>query len=110
MDKKQAENRINKLSEEIDRLRYRYHVLDDPETTDVVYDSLMKELRALEGQFPKLKRAYSPSQRVGGEVLDKFEKVRHAVRQWSFDDAFSLPEMQKWEEKIKKLIKKLQNA
>lgn len=97
---------MTKLSREIDQLRYRYHVLDDPEVTDEIYDSLMRELVKLEREFPELKSADSPSQRVGGEVLDKFEKVRHAVRQWSFDDAFSLEEMKKWEEKVMRLIDK----
>jgi len=101
-----AKNRIAKLSKEIDRLRYRYHVLDDPEITDEIYDSLMKELRALEEKWPELKLADSPSLRVGGKPLEKFEKVKHAVRQWSFDDAFSLGEMQKWEEKIRRMIEK----
>jgi len=107
MNKKEVQNRIEKLSKEIDRLRYRYHVLDDPETTDEVYDSLMKELVKLEKDFPELKAPDSPSQRVGGKPLDKFEKVKHVTRQWSFDDAFSLEEMKKWEEKIHKLASKL---
>ena len=107
MDKNEAKNRIAKLSKEIDRLRYRYHVLDDPSVSDEVFDSLMRELRGLEEQFPELKTPDSPSQRVGGAPLEKFEKVRHAVRQWSFDDAFSLAEMQKWEDKTWRLISKI---
>jgi len=107
MDKKEAQNRIKKLSKEIDRLRYRYHVLDDPEISDEVYDSLMQELVGLEKCFPELKTVDSPSQRVGGRPLEKFEKVKHATRQWSFNDAFSLEGMKKWEEKVKKLASKL---
>ena len=106
LTKKQAENRISKLSQEIRKLRYEYHVLDKPEATDEIYDSLMAELRELEKQFPELKASDSPTQRIGGKPLDKFQKVRHLVRQWSFDDAFSLPEMQKWEEKIRRMIEK----
>lgn len=102
----EAQIRIEKLSREIDRLRYQYHVLDDPEMTDEVYSSLMEELRGLEEKFPKFKSAYSPSQRVGGKPLDKFVKVKHAVRQWSFDDIFDFPELKKWEEKIERMIEK----
>jgi len=103
LSQKEAQIRIEKLSQEIDRLRYQYHVLDNPEMTDEVYSSLMGELRELEGKFPKFKLAYSPTQRVGGKPLDKFVKVKHTVRQWSFDDVFDFTELKKWEEKIVKI-------
>lgn len=103
---KEAQIRIEKLSREIDRLRYQYHVLDDPEITDEIYNSLMEELRKLENSFPQFKSAYSPTQRVGGKPLDKFVKLKHAVRQWSFDDVFDLEELKKWEEKIERMIEK----
>ena len=106
MDKKEAQNRIRKLSAEIDSLRYRYHVLDDPEISDEIYDSLMQELVGLEEKFPKLKFPNSPSVRVGGKPLGKFEKIKHVFRQWSFSDAFSFSEMKKWEEKTRKMIEK----
>lgn len=106
MNKKEAKNRIEKLSKEIDDLRYRYHVLDDPEITDEIYDSLMHELVKLEKDFPDLKSDNSPSVRVGGKPLEKFEKVTHVFRQWSFNDAFSFEEMKKWEEKIQRMIEK----
>jgi DNA ligase (NAD+) len=106
LSQKEAQVRIEKLSREIDRLRYQYHVLDNPEMTDEVYSSLMEELRELEKKFPKFKSAYSPTQRVGGRPLDKFIKVKHVVRQWSFDDIFDFPELKKWEEKIKRMIEK----
>jgi DNA ligase (NAD+) len=80
LNSKEAQIRIEKLSREIDRLRYQYHVLDNPEVTDEVYSSLMGELRELEGKFPQFKSAYSPTQRVGGKPLDKFVKVKHVVR------------------------------
>ncbi|MFA6383605.1 MAG: NAD-dependent DNA ligase LigA [Parcubacteria group bacterium] len=102
-------NRAEKLRREIDRMRYEYHVLDKPEISDVVYDSLMRELRGLEEQYPELKTADSPSQRVGGKPLDKFQKVRHRVRQWSLDDAFDFGEVKKWEEKIQRILGKAEN-
>jgi len=106
MDKNEAKNRIEKLRVEIDRMRYEYHVLDNPEITDEIYDSLMRELRELENQYLELKTSDSPSQRIGGKPLDKFEKVKHGFRQWSLDDAFSIEEIKAWEEKIKRLASK----
>jgi len=106
LSSKEAKIRIDKLSQEIDRLRYQYHVLNNPEVTDEVYSSLMAELRELEKNFPQFKLAYSPTQRVGGQPLDKFVKVKHAVRQWSFDDVFDFAELKKWEEKALRLISK----
>ena len=98
--------RIKKLRREIDKFRYEYHVLDRPEISDEVYDSLMRELRALEEKYPKFKSPDSPSQRIGGEPLKKFEKVHHKHRQWSLDDAFSFEELKKWEEKILRILEK----
>jgi DNA ligase (NAD+) len=100
MDKIEVKQRIGKLRKEIDRLRYAYHVLDRPDISDEVYDSLMRELKALEEKHPELKTPDSPSQRIGGKPLAKFQKVRHRVRQWSLDDAFSFEEVKAWEEKV----------
>jgi len=110
MDKKQVKNRIAKLSAEINKLRYEYHVLDKPDVTDVVYDSLMDELRLLEESFPDLKLVDSPTQKIGGQALEKFQKVKHKIRQWSFDDVFSLAGLQKWEEKIQRMVEKLEGG
>ena len=102
----EAKQRIEKLRREIDKFRYEYHVLDKPEISDEVYDSLMRELRGLEEKYPELKSPDSPSQRIGGKPLAKFEKVRHAHRQWSLDDAFSFAELKAWEEKISRILYK----
>jgi DNA ligase (NAD+) len=106
MNEKEAQNRINKLTKEINKFRYEYHVLDNPEITDEVYDSLTRELKKLEEKWPKLKRIDSPIGRVGGKPLAKFEKVHHQVKQWSFDDVFDFTELKKWEEKILRMINK----
>jgi DNA ligase (NAD+) len=105
-NRSQAKKRAKKLRHEIDRFRYEYHVLDRPDITDEVYDSLMRELRGIEEKYPEFRSSDSPSQRVGGEPLKKFEKVRHAHRQWSLDDAFSHSELKSWEEKIIRMLKK----
>ncbi|MFA6160365.1 MAG: NAD-dependent DNA ligase LigA [Parcubacteria group bacterium] len=106
MDKNQVKIRIEKLSREINKIRYQYHVLDKPDVTDEVYDSLTKELRDLEEKFPDFKLSDSPTQRIGGTPLPKFQKVKHQIRQWSFDDVFDFSELQKWEEKVKRLVEK----
>ncbi|KKR21959.1 MAG: ligase protein [Candidatus Moranbacteria bacterium GW2011_GWA2_39_41] len=107
MDKLKVKNRIEKLSAEINRLRFEYHVLDKADVTDEVYSSLMEELRSLEEQFPDLKLVDSPTQKIGGRSLEKFQKVKHAVRQWSFDDIFSFAGLQRWEEKIERMVEKI---
>lgn len=100
----EAKKRIAKLHDQIEELRYKYHVLDDPEITDEVYDSLTRELRELEDQFPKLKDPSSPTNRVAGKALDKFVKIQHAVRMLSLNDVFSSEELEDWETRIKKLL------
>ncbi|MDD2807466.1 MAG: NAD-dependent DNA ligase LigA [Patescibacteria group bacterium] len=106
MNKIDAKKRIEKLISQIEDLRYRYHVLNDPTVTDAVYDSLQQELKELEGTFPDLKRLDSPLQRIGGKPLEKFVKVKHEVRQWSFNDAFSAAEIYDWQERIDKILTK----
>ncbi len=98
--------RYDKLIKALEHHQYLYHVLDQPEITDEAYDSLMKELLEMERQQTEGISPLSPSQRVGGAPLKEFKKVRHEVRQWSFDDIFDFVELKKWEEKIKRMIQK----
>ncbi len=99
---------VKKLREQIDDLRYRYHVLNDPQVTDIMYGGLMAELRKIEELHPELMTLDSPTQRVAGQPAERFNKVRHTVPQWSFNDAFSEEEMTEWEERIMNyLIKQL---
>ncbi|MFA7252450.1 MAG: NAD-dependent DNA ligase LigA [Candidatus Paceibacterota bacterium] len=102
-------DRYDKLIKLIEHHRYLYHTLDQPEISDEAYDSLMRELEQIEKENPKLISPLSPSQRVGGEPLKEFNKVKHEVRQWSFGDVFDFDELVKWEEKIKRLIEKEAN-
>jgi DNA ligase (NAD+) len=103
---KDAIERLEKLKKLVERHRHLYHTEDKPEITDEAYDSLTAELTALEKRYPELKTADSPSERVGGEPLKEFAKVRHAVRQWSFDDIFDAHELKKWDEKTRNFIDK----
>lgn len=104
MKREEAKIRALKLREEINSLRYRYHVLDDPAVTDEVYDSLAKELREIEKAYPELVTPDSPTRRVGGEPLEKFQKVKHSSPMLSLNDAFSREEMKEWEQRLQKLL------
>jgi len=74
---RQAKKRIEKLRQVINQQRYFYHVLNKQDMSDEAHDSLKHELWQLEQQFPDLVTLDSPTQRVGGEPLEKFEKVEH---------------------------------
>ena len=103
MNKQDAKIRIEKLSQVIDNFRYRYHVLDDPEVKDGDYDSLMHELVGLENEYPDLKSSNSPSQKVGGEPLKKFENVTHIAPMISLNDVFDETELADWYDRLVKL-------
>jgi DNA ligase (NAD+) len=104
MSNQEIKKRIQKLSEQINELRYRYHVLDDPKVNDEIYSSLTQELVDLEAKYPQLKLKNSPTQRVGGVALDRFEKVEHKSRMLSIQDAFSFEEVADWQERIAKIL------
>src|SRR3989344_4767563 len=104
MTKKEAEDRVKKLRDEINHHRYLYHVLDKQEISDAALDSLKHELALLEEQFPDLITPDSPTQRVAGKALEGFQKVRHQTPMLSLADVFSPDEARKWEERILKLL------
>jgi len=100
MNKKDAEQRIGELRAEIDQHDYRYYVLDAPSVPDAHYDRLMRELQALESDFPGLVTADSPTQRVGGAPLEGFVEVRHATPMLSLANAFSEEEIEQFHERV----------
>lgn len=102
-----SQQRAEKLKVLIDDLRFRYHVLDDPTVTDADYEPLMEELKLLERKYPSLKTADSPTQRIGGAPLPKFEKAIHKKRQWSLEDAFSSEDLFDWEARNMRILEKL---
>ena len=104
MTKQEAKQRIEKLKKTINYHRHLYHVLDKQEISDAALDSLKKELFDLEQEHPDLITKDSPTQRVGGEPLKEFKKVRHPVRMLSFNDAFSKDDIKNWLERISKLL------
>ncbi len=103
--------RLLKLRKTALRHGHLYHTLDKPEISDEAYDSLISEIQKIEEKYPELKSYDSPSERVGGEPLKEFVKVRHELRQFSYDDAFDFDELKKWDEKARNFIRKegLQN-
>jgi DNA ligase (NAD+) len=104
MTKEEAKKRIGVLKKEIEKYRYAYHVLNQSLISDEALDSLKKELFDLEQQYPQLITPDSPTQRVGGEPLKFFKKVKHQVPMISLNDAFSEKDMKDWYERITKLV------
>lgn len=89
MDKQQAKEKIDALKEVLNQYSYEYHVLDKPSVPDAEYDAKLRELEELEKMFPEFITPDSPTQRVGGEPLESFEKVRHLVPMLSLSNAFN---------------------
>ena len=98
------EERVEHLRRELDYHRYRYHVLDDPTVSDAEYDLLFAELQELEQQHPELITPDSPTQRVGAEPLEAFEKVEHPAPILSLASAHSLEELYAWRKRLGRLL------
>jgi len=98
------EARIEAQRRQIHYHNYRYYVLDDPVVSDAEYDALMRELRELEVAHPELATPDSPTQRVGGEPLEAFQRVRHVRPMLSLQDAFDEGKMRDWLTRISKLL------
>ncbi len=93
MTKAEAKKRINYLREKIEYNSKLYYENDAPEISDYEYDAMFRELTDLESEFPELDSNTSPTKRVGGRALDKFEKFSHTVRMGSLTDVFSYEEL-----------------
>ncbi len=104
MNKEQAELRISELSKELIKHNYRYYILNEPSVSDYTYDEMMRELRALESEYPELLKADSPTQRVGGNASSSFEKVKHSVQMASLQDVFSFDEVSAFVQKCKEQL------
>ncbi len=102
----QVRTKIEELSKSINYHREKYYLEDAPEISDAEFDALMNELIKLEEAFPKLKKADSPSMRVGGYIADKFEKVNHAVPLKSLNDVFSFDELYSYIDKTNEALGK----
>lgn len=108
------DNKIYQKIENIKKLlrqyEYEYYALEQPTVSDYEYDMLLKELIELENQYPNFKTEDSPTNKVGGFVADKFNKVKHETRMLSLSNAFSKEDLIKFDLDVKKAIpnKKIQ--
>lgn len=100
-----AARRASELQEILNYHNDLYHVQDQPAIADAEYDALFHELKALESDYPSLQTADSPTLRVGGVALDKFEKVTHRQAMLSLDNAFSEKELNDFDQRIKDRLK-----
>jgi len=104
MNKEQAKQRIAELTKEINYHNRQYYILDKPLISDAHYDALYRKLVALEKQYPGLILSDSPTMRVGDKVSGDFKKITHKSRKMSLEDAFSVTELQEFEERVTKLL------
>ncbi len=107
MSAKNPAKRAEELRGELARHDHRYYVLDDPEIGDDAYDALIDELRALEEEHPELRTPESPTQRVGGQPLGKFQQVRHGEPMFSLANARSREEFRAWETRLHNRLRQL---
>ncbi|KIL72393.1 NAD-dependent DNA ligase LigA [Bacillus badius] len=104
MDLQAAEKRAQELHNLLNQYNYEYYVLDQPSVPDSEYDRLTQELLKLEEQFPELQTPDSPTQRVGGEVLDAFKKVRHNVPMLSLANAFNEEDLRDFDRRVSQVL------
>jgi DNA ligase (NAD+) len=104
MDRQAAMKRIEELRELLNKYNYEYYVLDRPSVPDAEYDRLMQELIALEEQYPDLKTKDSPSQRVGGQALDAFQKVEHRTPMLSLANAFNEGDLRDFDRRVRQEV------
>ncbi len=102
------EKRMRELETLLTKYNYEYHVLDNPSISDHEYDQLFHELLDLEEKHPELKSDTSPTTRVGGVVLDKFEKVSHETAMLSLSNAFNEEDLRAFNDRIEKAVGKVE--
>ncbi|WP_445430113.1 NAD-dependent DNA ligase LigA [Bacillus atrophaeus] len=100
MDKEAAKRRTEDLRSTINQYSYEYYTLDEPSVPDSEYDKLMQELLDLEEEHPDLRTPDSPTQRVGGAVIDAFQKVRHGTPMLSLGNAFNAEDLRDFDRRV----------
>lgn len=96
-----AQHKIQELSAELNRHNYNYYALDNPTISDFEFDKLLKELIALEKQFPEFLSPDSPSQRVGGQITKVFNSVKHQYPMLSLSNSYSVEDMIDFDRKVR---------
>lgn len=104
MDFNLAQEKVQKLSEELKYHNDRYYNNDSPEISDYEYDMMLRELESIEEEYPQLRKEDSPTQRVGGEASDKFSPVEHNVPMESLHDSFSFGELIEFDRKVRDVV------
>jgi len=100
-----VKQRIKALTDELNMHNYNYYVLDNPAISDYEYDLKMQELKKLEEEYPQFALKDSPTQRVGGEALNQFEKVTHTVQMGSLQDVFSFEQVLAFTQRCRQGVK-----
>ncbi|MGB1101996.1 MAG: NAD-dependent DNA ligase LigA [Crocinitomicaceae bacterium] len=103
MNKEKAASRIETLSHELEKHNYNYYVLSAPTISDFEFDQLLKELEALEKEYPEFAFENSPTKRVGGDITKNFETVQHEYPMLSLSNSYSEEEIVDWENRVHKL-------
>ncbi|MED3881612.1 NAD-dependent DNA ligase LigA [Priestia megaterium] len=104
MEFETAKSRVQELRDLLNQYGYEYYVLDQPSVPDAEYDKLMNELIEIEESFPELKTADSPTQRIGGQVLDAFEKVQHQTSMLSLGNAFNEEDLGDFDRRVRQAV------
>ena len=104
MDFEQAKARYEQLCRIAEEHNFNYYVLDNPTVEDSEYDALMREIKAIEAQYPELVTQSSPTQHVGGYAINTFEKVTHTVQMGSLQDVFSESELFDFDRRVKNAV------
>ncbi|AEN91821.1 MULTISPECIES: NAD-dependent DNA ligase LigA [Priestia] len=104
MEFETAKSRVQELRDLLNQYGYEYYVLDQPSVPDAEYDKLMNELIEIEESFPELKTADSPTQRIGGQVLDAFEKVQHQTSMLSLGNAFNEEDLRDFDRRVRQTV------
>ncbi|USP96148.1 NAD-dependent DNA ligase LigA [Bacillus vallismortis] len=104
MDQETAKQRAEELRRTINKYSYEYYTLDEPSVPDAEYDRLMQELIAIEEEHPVLRTPDSPTQRVGGAVLEAFQKVTHGTPMLSLGNAFNADDLRDFDRRVRQAV------
>ena len=106
MSNPEIKKRIDKLTADLNDHNRRYYEFDSPIISDIEYDTLIRELQDLESQHPQYKDPNSPTMRVGGRPLDKFNSVRHTIPMLSLANAMNIDELIHFDSQVRRLLDK----
>lgn len=101
---RQVRERAKKLAEDLNQHNYRYYVLDDPSISDAEYDRLLRELQEIEAEYPELRSADSPTQRVGAPPVSAFDTVTHGAPMLSLNNAFEEQEVAAFDQRVRRML------